>query len=131
MRAAPPPCSNTRPWPVQCADKLYAAVRLMVYQRMWETPLIRRNPTKHLLRHHAMKKRFNVFSSLWDRIDTELYLTGTQVFEWCTPAKLNEHWCIFTVAFTLVVFITFWFMAAQMPYYVANSRAESCATVAW
>lgn len=44
----------------------------------------------------------------------------------CTPAKLGEHWPLFTHVFFLVQWLVFFFMAGQYPYFSAKTKADAC-----
>lgn len=68
-------------WPPLLADRFAAAVWLAMQNTLWSR-LLARNPHKHLLVEYVAKKRAGQFASVWDRIDTELYLTGALIFEW-------------------------------------------------
>lgn len=73
--------SSSSPRPLLRADKLAAAAHLLLRQSLWDKLLLR-NPHNKLLRLYAQKKRASSYRGLWDRIDTELYLTGALIFDW-------------------------------------------------
>eukprot|EP00877_Chromochloris_zofingiensis_P014440 jgi/Chrzof1/924/Cz01g33230.t1 len=113
-------CPKSRP-----RDRFAAAVWLAMQNTLWSR-LLARNPHKHLLVEYVAKKRAGQFASVWDRIDTELYLTGALIFEWCTPARMGQHWTVFTLLFFLAEWSTFFFMAGQFPYFMAYTRHHKC-----
>lgn len=73
--------------PCPPADKFVAAASLLLRQNVWQQLLLR-NPHNQLLRMYTEKKRARNYRGLWDRIDTELYLTGALIFDWCAALLL-------------------------------------------
>jgi hypothetical protein len=59
-----------------------AAAHLLLRKSMWDQLLLR-NPHNKLLRLYMEKKRASSYRGILDRIDTELYLTGALIFDWC------------------------------------------------
>ncbi len=85
--------------PCPSADKFVAAASLLLRQNVWQQLLLR-NPHNQLLRMYTEKKRARNYRGLWDRIDTELYLTGALIFDWCAAlaslyltGALIFDWC--------------------------------------
>lgn len=107
------------------ADRFAAAVRLKMQESTWSS-LLASNPQQRLLQQYRLRKLNNKFTGFAERVETELYLTGLTMFEWCTPAKLDEHYPIFTAALFLTMWVVFWFMAAQYPYFTAYTQAHTC-----
>ncbi|KAK9803187.1 hypothetical protein WJX72_011823 [[Myrmecia] bisecta] len=95
------------------ADKLAAAIEL-------ERKLAG-NPHKRLLVEALERKRLNRFDNFFERLLNELFITGEAIFDWFTPAKLGQHYLFFTAGFTLAVFIIFFYMMGEFPYYILNT----------
>ncbi|EFJ48541.1 hypothetical protein VOLCADRAFT_90873 [Volvox carteri f. nagariensis] len=108
------------------ADRLFAALTLALQRHNWAQIMSpTHNPHRTLLRHYVDKKLAGQWGSWWERLEAEFIITGTIVFDWCTPARLGEHWPLFTGTFLLTAGLLFAFMAGQFPYFAALEAAAA------
>ncbi|KAG2489608.1 hypothetical protein HYH03_011888 [Edaphochlamys debaryana] len=110
------------------SDRFFAAVTLALQREAWERlPLAAASPHRALLAHYRQKKADGAFRSGWERLEAEFVITGTVVFDWCTPARMGEHWPLLTCGLLAAASLLFFFMAAHYPYWVALQRQGPCA----
>ncbi|DBB06814.1 hypothetical protein WJX82_002835 [Trebouxia sp. C0006] len=76
------------------------------------------NPDKKMLLRALARRRDNQIDNFFDRLITELFITGERIFDWFTPAAMYKHKLPFTVGFTAMMFIIFFYCAAEYPIFV-------------
>ena len=55
--------------------------------------------------------------------DSMIVSTGERIFDWFTPAAMYKHKLPFTVGFTAMMFIIFFYCAAEYPIFVQQFAA--------
>ncbi|GLC38021.1 hypothetical protein PLESTB_000445300 [Pleodorina starrii] len=114
------------------SDRLAAAVCLVMQRHRWDRLMPSNNPHRRLLQHYMDKKRAGQWGSLGERLQAEFVIAGTIVFDWCTPARMGEHWPLFTPSLLAATSLLFAFMSGQYPYWaaLAAGAAGACGQLA-
>lgn len=81
--------------------------------------LVEKEPGRARLVKALHKREHAGFDSFVDRVNTEIFLTGTLVFHACTPHKLGAHRRVFTWLAALIIVALFLFQAGLYAAYLA------------
>eukprot|EP00854_Cymbomonas_tetramitiformis_P001449 gene1449-2071_t len=84
-------------------------------------PLQEDDPKRKELVDRIERKEKDTFDSVAEKILNELFITGELVFNWFTPAERGRHNVMWTMLFTFMVCILYFFMAGNYNFWLVQT----------
>ncbi|KAK3252000.1 hypothetical protein CYMTET_38690 [Cymbomonas tetramitiformis] len=79
------------------------------------------DPKRKELVDRIERKEKDTFDSVAEKILNELFITGELVFNWFTPAERGRHNVMWTMLFTFMVCILYFFMAGNYNFWLVQT----------